>query len=54
VPADGMSTSALSQQVTTAMWSSGHGQDFSFFAAQFNGQAGIVLQTNYALSQACS
>jgi hypothetical protein len=53
VPANGMSTSALGQEITTTMWSSGHGQDFSFFAAQFNRQAGIVLQTDYALSQAC-
>jgi hypothetical protein len=54
VPANGASTTTLGQQITTTMWSSGHGQDFSFFVAQLNGQTGIVLQTDYALSQACS
>lgn len=54
VPANGVSTTLLGQQITNAMWSSGHGQNFSFFVAKLNGQIGIVLQTDYALSQACS
>ncbi len=54
IPANGQSISTLGQQVTSAMWSSGHGQDFSFFVAQLNGHTGLVLQTDYALSQACS
>jgi hypothetical protein len=54
VPAEGQSTTALGQQLTTAMWTSGHGQDFSFFVANLNGQTGLVLQTDYSLSQACS
>lgn len=54
VPADGQSTTTLGQEVTNAMWSSGHGQNFSFFVAKLNGQLGLVLQTDYALSQACS
>jgi len=54
VPADGQSTSTLGQEVTTALWSSGHGQNFSFFVAKLNGQIGLVLQTDYALSQVCS
>jgi len=53
VPANGVSTATLGQKITTEMWSSGHGQDFSFFVAQLNGQSGIVLQTDYALAQAC-
>jgi hypothetical protein len=53
VPANGQSTSTLGQQVTSALWASGHGQDFTFFVAQLNGQTGLVLQTDYALSQAC-
>jgi hypothetical protein len=54
VPSNGQSTTTLGQQITNAMWSSGHGQNFSFFVAKLNGQTGIVLQTDYALSQACS
>jgi hypothetical protein len=54
VPANGQSTTALGQQITNAMWSSGHGQNFSFFVAKLNGVTGLVLQTDYALSQACS
>jgi hypothetical protein len=54
VPAEGVSTTLLSQQITSAMWASGHGQNFSFFVAKLNGQTGLVLQTDYALSQACS
>lgn len=54
VPVNGVSTSTLGQKITTTMWSSGHGQDFHFFVAKLNGQSGIVLQTDYALSQACS
>jgi len=53
VPANGQSTTTLGQQITNAMWASGHGQNFSFFIAQLNGQTGLVLQTDYALSQAC-
>ncbi|MDA4111402.1 MAG: hypothetical protein OK439_02605 [Thaumarchaeota archaeon] len=53
VPANGVDTNTLSQQITNAMWSSGHGQNFSFFVASLNGQTGIVLQTDYALAQAC-
>ena len=54
VPSNGQSTTNLGQQITTAMWSTGHGQDFSFFVAKLNGQVGLVLQTDYALSQYCS
>jgi hypothetical protein len=54
VPANGQSTTNLGQQITTSLWSSGHGQDFSFFVAKLNGQVGLVLQTDYALSQACA
>lgn len=53
VPANGQDTNTLGQQVTSAMWASGHGQNFSFFVANLNGQTGLVLQTDYALSQAC-
>jgi len=54
IPAGGQSTTTLGQQITTSMWASGHGQDFSFFVAKLNGATGIVLQTDYALSHACS
>ncbi len=53
IPASGQNTNTLSQQITSAMWASGHGQNFSFFIASLNGQTGLVLQTDYALSQAC-
>ena len=53
VPADGQNTNTLGQQITSSMWASGHGQNFSFFVATLNGQIGLVLQTDYALSQAC-
>jgi hypothetical protein len=54
VPATGIDANTLSQQITTAMWANGHGQNFSFFIAQLNGQSGLVLQTDYSLAQACA
>jgi hypothetical protein len=54
VPANGANTNTLSQQITSAMWADGHGQNFSFFVAQLNGQSGLVLQTDYSLAQACA
>jgi hypothetical protein len=53
IPANGQDLSTLQMQITNSMWSSGHGQNFSFFVASLDGQSGIVLQTDYALSQAC-
>jgi hypothetical protein len=53
IPLAGQDANSLGQQLTNTMWASGHGQNFSFFIASLNGQAGIVLQTDYALSQAC-
>jgi len=54
IPANGQDLNTLGQQITSSMWGSGHGQNFSFFIASLNGQSGIVLQTDYALSQACA
>lgn len=54
IPANGQSTTTLGQKITTAMWADGHGQDFSFFVAKLNGQTGLVLQTDYLMSQACN
>jgi len=54
IPANGQDLNTLGQQITSSMWASGHGQNFSFFIASLNGQSGIVLQTDYALSQACA
>jgi len=53
IPTNGADPSALSLQITNAMWASGHGQNFSFFVATLNGQTGLVLQTDYSLAQAC-
>jgi hypothetical protein len=53
VPANGQNTATLGQTITSAMWANGHGQNFSFFVASLNGQTGLVLQTDYALSQVC-
>jgi len=53
VPANGQDVNGMGQQITSSMWASGHGQNFSFFVANLNGQTGLVLQTDYAMSQAC-
>ncbi len=54
VPAGGADPNTLEQQITSAMWADGHGQNLSFFVASLNGQTGLVLQTDYALAQACA
>ncbi|MFI5420227.1 MAG: hypothetical protein ACHQ1H_04610, partial [Nitrososphaerales archaeon] len=54
VPAGGVDPNTLAQQITSAMWADGHGQNLSFFVASLNGQTGLVLQTDYAIAQACA
>jgi hypothetical protein len=51
---NGQNPNTVALQIVNQMWSSGHGQSFTFFIGTYSGQLGVVLITDYSLVNRCS